>query len=80
MPKRHTAIDEAARYCLVIGAVLFLIANLMLGASARGAVLVLGELFVIVGILGMVLAWIIGSSKKQQQRAKSSRQGHPKRD
>jgi hypothetical protein len=60
VPKRHSAIDEVSRYCLVIGAILFLIANLIPIAGAKGTVLVFGEVFALVGIVGMGLAMLIG--------------------
>ncbi|SDJ34114.1 hypothetical protein SAMN05444157_2901 [Frankineae bacterium MT45] len=79
MPKRHSQIDEVSRYCLVIGAVLLLVANLLLVAGARGVLLVLGEIFVIAGIIGMVVAWMAGNDKKQQQRSKGSSKGSKQR-
>jgi hypothetical protein len=58
--------------------VLLLVGNLIPLAGAKGAVLVVGEVFVIVGIVGLIIAWLVGS-RRPIGKSQSRNHQHPGR-
>lgn len=78
MPAPKSALDNAARTCLVIGAVLLLVGNLLALGGGKGTVLVLGEIAVIAGIVGMIIAWLVGS-RRPRGKSQSGNHQHPGR-
>ena len=55
----RTPLEETVRLCLVIGAILLLVANLLPHGGGKSAILVIGGVLVIVGILGELLVLVL---------------------
>ncbi|MGX7681193.1 hypothetical protein ACSMXN_20095 [Jatrophihabitans sp. DSM 45814] len=81
MATPRTQLEQATRFCLVIGAILLLVGNLLPGGgNLRFTVLAIGDVLVIVGIIGEGVCFVLRSSRREQQRKRrAGRQSGSKR-
>jgi hypothetical protein len=58
-PTFQKSLDQGARICLIVGVIVLLVANLMPGRTAKGPLLVFGEVLTILGMIALLVAWIL---------------------
>lgn len=66
----QSSLDQGSRLCMVIGLIVLLVGNLIPVAGAKGTVLVFGEILAIIGIIGIIAAWIIKQNQPKRGRAR----------